>query len=184
MALIPCPACQRHVYTTETICPFCHHELGTLDVSGSRRAPVGRMSRAALVVLGMSSVACGGDTEQSGDDTASDTGSTTGGPNTTATAGPSTTATPGPTNSTNTTTDTASSSWAVQSAYGGPSIGFTTTGTPSTSASVGTDGSGGTDGQGLGGAGGEAGDVGGAGGNTPGPTTGGQPIYGAPPTPW
>ncbi|HEY6725729.1 MAG TPA: hypothetical protein VI197_16960, partial [Polyangiaceae bacterium] len=66
MALIPCPACQRHVYTTETTCPFCQGVLPPLDAGISRRVPVGRMSRAALVMLGMTSVACSGDTEESG----------------------------------------------------------------------------------------------------------------------
>src|SRR5262245_53639708 len=87
MALIPCSACGRHVYTTETSCPFCSHELGDLAATAPRRAPVARMSRAALVVLGMSSVACGGDVEESGktSDETNTGASTSGGAMTTST---------------------------------------------------------------------------------------------------
>ena len=180
MALIPCPACRRHVYATETTCPFCSHELSGLATSGSRRAPVGRMSRAALVVLGMSSAACGGDAEESAktsDET--NTGSTT----------------------TNTmTTSMPSVDGTANAVYGSPAIGFTTDtgstsggspiyGAPATGGNGGaggapTGGTGGTGGTDSGGAAGEANDTG-IGGSTPLPTTdsGGTPIYGAPPTP-
>lgn len=175
MALIPCSACGRHVYTSETSCPFCRHELGDVAATASRRAPVARMSRAALVVLGMSSVACGGDTEQS-DKTNDDTNTT----------------------SNNATTSTPNSDGEAIAVYGGPPIGFTNgtvstaTGVPiygappsGTSSSAGGAPAGGSGNTDSAGAAGEASDVG-VGGSPALPTTdsGGGPIYGAPPVPW
>jgi len=177
MALIPCPACRRHVYITETSCPFCSHELSGVAATAPRRAPVGRMSRAALVVLGMSSVACGGNAEQS--DKTSDDANT----------------------DSNTTSDTVTTGMmttngAANAVYGSPAIGFTTSGStsggspiygaPATGGDVGAGGAptGGTGGTDSGGAAGEANDTS-IGGSAPIQTTdsGGQPIYGAPPTP-
>lgn len=197
MALIPCTACQRHVFTTETICPFCQHELGPLDTTGGRRAPAARMSRAALVLLGVSSVACAGDTERSSDETAANSSSPDGGTNTNGNSTTVTTTAVTTTAVTNSGTVTnASTTWAAQAAYGAPPMGgfglvTTTNGTNSGTGGAATGGTGtggmsaGGTGEVAGGAAGEAGDVGGAGGNTPLPSTdGGGPIYGAPPTPW
>lgn len=123
MALIPCPACRRHVYASETTCPFCDHELSGLDTTALPRAPAGRMSRAALVVLGMSGAACAYKNQQ-----------------------PDRTSDP-----------------SVQSAYGGPPIGFTdVTSTVSTAAGIPfptTGGNVGTGGAPTGGAGGDTGDT-------------------------
>ena len=48
--LAPCPACKRHVATTETACPFC---AAALPDSFRQRAPAlrrpGRLSRAAML---------------------------------------------------------------------------------------------------------------------------------------
>ena len=174
MNLIPCPACQRHVYTNEVTCPFCSHQLGSSRAMPARRLPTKRMSRAALVVLGMSSVACGGDAEESGNSSASNTDSNT--------------------NPGTMTTGTPSVDGTANAVYGSPTIGFTTDtgstsggspiyGAPATGGDGGAGGAptGGTD---SGGAAGEANDTG-LGGSAPIPTTdsGGQPIYGAPPTP-
>jgi hypothetical protein len=79
MHLIPCPACQRHIYVSETSCPFCNRARDPGQSPAVRRPRPVRMSRAALVALGLSSVACGGDTEgKDGDSgsTASDTENT------------------------------------------------------------------------------------------------------------
>jgi hypothetical protein len=48
----PCPACQRHVVTAETVCPFCAAPLPESFRSVARLPPRGRMSRAALLAAG------------------------------------------------------------------------------------------------------------------------------------
>lgn len=58
MPLMPCAACQRHVYTTEIVCPFCQQELSSIAETPLVRANSTRMSRAALVALSISGVAC------------------------------------------------------------------------------------------------------------------------------
>lgn len=200
MTLIPCPACDRHVYTTETSCPFCRHELGALDGSGRRWAPARRMSRAALVVLGMSSVACGGDADESGNSTGDmNTGSTSGSNN--GTQGPTTKGSA----STNDTTATTMATTTATSAGGMGSDGETPVyGAPATGGSFnaggsdagGNGGGGGSGGNGgSGGDGGTGGSSGGSAGDTADTSAGGSsslpgaggggavPLYGAPPTP-
>ena len=51
--LAPCPACQRHVATDETTCPFCATALpDSFRDALSCRKPPGRLSRAAMVAAG------------------------------------------------------------------------------------------------------------------------------------
>ena len=60
--LAPCPACERHVAIDETACPFCAAVLpdSFRQEHACRRAPPGRLSRAALVAAGatLMSVSC------------------------------------------------------------------------------------------------------------------------------
>jgi len=52
--LAPCPACNRHVATDETACPFCAAALpdSFRDALSCRKPLRGRLSRAAMVVAG------------------------------------------------------------------------------------------------------------------------------------
>ena len=51
--LAPCPACNRHVSTHETTCPFCATELPeSFRCQPARVLPPGRLSRVALVAAG------------------------------------------------------------------------------------------------------------------------------------
>jgi hypothetical protein len=62
IALRPCPGCARHVRVSESACPFCSAWLdAAFRTFSSSRAPVGRLSRAALFALGAGGlvVACG-----------------------------------------------------------------------------------------------------------------------------
>ena len=173
MHLIPCPACQRHIYVSETSCPFCSAARDPGQSPAMRRPRPVRMSRAALVALGLSSVACGGDTEENAGD--SDTEGTA-----------------------TTTTSTVTSAGgnpndAANAVYGGPAVsvnavsaggnssdgGVPIYGAPATGGSFGEGGSGAM--SAAAGAAGESSD--GFGGN-PLPDSGsGLPIYGAPPAP-
>jgi hypothetical protein len=49
--LSPCPACQRHVRHTDSVCPFCAAELPARTATEGPRAP-GRLSRAAIFTAG------------------------------------------------------------------------------------------------------------------------------------
>jgi len=176
MHLIPCPACQRHIYVSETSCPFCNAARDPGQAPAMRRPRPVRMSRAALVALGLSSVACGGDTEENGGD--SDTESTA---TTTATTSTVTSVGGNPND-------------AANAVYGGPAVSFNAVsaggngsdggvpiyGAPATGGSPGAGGTAGT--SSMAGAAGESGD--GIGGGTPlPPDGGGVPVYGAPPDP-
>lgn len=60
--LIPCPSCNRHVFTNACVCPFC---AATLHVCGAARvaSPNPRLSRAARLAAGAALAgvtACGG----------------------------------------------------------------------------------------------------------------------------
>jgi len=62
--LIPCPACNRHVFTTACTCPFCEARLRACGTSRAG-APTAGLSRAARVAAGAALVgitACGGAT--------------------------------------------------------------------------------------------------------------------------
>ena len=51
--LAPCPACNRHVSTHETACPFCARDLpASFRCQPARVLPPGRLSRLALVAAG------------------------------------------------------------------------------------------------------------------------------------
>jgi hypothetical protein len=50
--LAPCPACNRHVSSDETACPFCSAALPDSFGCQPRPRPRGRLSRAALVAAG------------------------------------------------------------------------------------------------------------------------------------
>ena len=51
--LAPCPACDRHVSTDETACPFCAAALPeTFRCQPTRVQTAGRMSRAAMIAAG------------------------------------------------------------------------------------------------------------------------------------
>jgi hypothetical protein len=63
--LAPCPACNRHVATDATACPFCSAALpDSFAQEGACRRPQGRMSRAAKIAAGATLMAaaasCGG----------------------------------------------------------------------------------------------------------------------------
>jgi hypothetical protein len=65
-SLAVCSACMRHVRVTEIRCPFCAADVPESLREQKAPAPVGRLSRAALVALragalSMSATACGGD---------------------------------------------------------------------------------------------------------------------------
>jgi hypothetical protein len=51
--LLPCPACQRHVATNETSCPFCGVAFAPpRPCAGCSGPAAGRLARAALVAAG------------------------------------------------------------------------------------------------------------------------------------
>jgi hypothetical protein len=51
--LAPCPACKRHIVTTETACPFCAATLSdSFRGQPPARRPPGRLSRAAMLAAG------------------------------------------------------------------------------------------------------------------------------------
>ena len=50
---VPCPACNRHVLSAETACPFCTAALPeSLRLQTPAPRPPGRLSRAALLAAG------------------------------------------------------------------------------------------------------------------------------------
>jgi len=60
--LAPCPACQRHVSTHETACPFCAAALPeSLRCRPARGTTPGRLGRAARLAAGAAllSASCG-----------------------------------------------------------------------------------------------------------------------------
>jgi hypothetical protein len=48
MALIPCPACQRHVRAEEKVCPFC---AARISESGASTSAVAGVAAAAVLAL-------------------------------------------------------------------------------------------------------------------------------------
>jgi hypothetical protein len=50
--LAPCPACNRHVATEESTCPFCSAALPDSIRCQPRPRPRGRLSRAAMLAAG------------------------------------------------------------------------------------------------------------------------------------
>ena len=89
--LAPCPACNRHVATDETTCPFCSAALPDSIRCQPRRPLRGRLSRAGLLAAGatllggaqacLSSSAYGTSMPQdAGVDKGADTGTMDGGP--------------------------------------------------------------------------------------------------------
>lgn len=68
--LEPCPACQRHLRTSETTCPFCGADVAQAMAAVPARAfPSRRLSRAALLALGVGAgVVVGGSMEGCSDD--------------------------------------------------------------------------------------------------------------------
>jgi hypothetical protein len=53
----PCPACNRHVATDETACPFCSAALPDSIRCQPRRRPHARLSRAAMLAAGAALIA-------------------------------------------------------------------------------------------------------------------------------
>lgn len=68
--LAPCPACRRHIRSTETTCPFC--DATTTDAfraQVSPRRPIARLGRAALFTVATTgaiaaAVACSSDDDK------------------------------------------------------------------------------------------------------------------------
>src|SRR3954467_1708078 len=84
--LAPCPACSRHVMTTERTCPFCKSELPESIASAALPGTTGRLSRAAafaftasLAVTGATGAGTG--CSSGGARPASDASATNDGPN-------------------------------------------------------------------------------------------------------
>jgi hypothetical protein len=89
--LAPCPACNRHVATDQTACPFCSAALPDSIRCQERKRPHARLSRAAMMAAGVVLVSveagCSVATPlygspapyDAGVDTATDTGTTDGG---------------------------------------------------------------------------------------------------------
>jgi hypothetical protein len=79
--LVPCPACNRHVATDETACPFCSAALPDSIRCQTRKPLRGRLSRAGLLaagttLIGIGSCAAaygGGPPPDAGSDTGADT---------------------------------------------------------------------------------------------------------------
>ncbi|HEY7374716.1 MAG TPA: hypothetical protein VIF57_21305 [Polyangia bacterium] len=77
--LAPCPACQRHIASSETTCPFCAAALPeSFRCQPARALPPGRLSRAAMVAAGAAlvSVSCGATAVEYGVGVISDAGAT------------------------------------------------------------------------------------------------------------
>jgi hypothetical protein len=88
---VPCPACNRHVLSAETACPFCTTALPeSLRLQIPAPRPPGRLSRAALLAAGaalMGAEACsnavpvyGAPSGVGGNNTATDGGGADGSP--------------------------------------------------------------------------------------------------------
>jgi hypothetical protein len=64
--LLPCPACNRHVQTSESACPFCQQILSEeFRATRPRALPCTRLTRAAVFAVGASlaaAPACGDET--------------------------------------------------------------------------------------------------------------------------
>lgn len=59
--LVACARCQRHVRTSETLCPFCGDALPmSLRGSAAPRVPAGRLGRAAIFAFGTALAAATG----------------------------------------------------------------------------------------------------------------------------
>ena len=75
--LVPCPACNRHLRTSEQLCPFCGCPLPARSPTRAPAAPSRRrLSRSALFAAGatmMGAAACSSTTTKH-DDAAVDTG--------------------------------------------------------------------------------------------------------------
>ena len=50
--LAPCPACNRHVATDQTTCPFCSAALPDSIRCQERKRPAARLGRAAMLAAG------------------------------------------------------------------------------------------------------------------------------------
>lgn len=86
--LAPCPACSRHVKTTERICPFCKGALPESIADAALPGATSRLSRAAafafassLAVVGASAGCTSGTAPLSGDAAANDGSPSDGSPN-------------------------------------------------------------------------------------------------------
>ncbi len=68
-SLAPCPACQRHVRITDTVCPFCSTACSFAGATARRVLPRG-LKRAAVFALSasVSATACGGEADDGLDD--------------------------------------------------------------------------------------------------------------------
>lgn len=80
--LVPCPGCERHVRLTEANCPFCGRDVDAKALGAAyapRRNNVNAgIKRAALFALGTGmAAACGGKTDDTGNDTQPVASSTT-----------------------------------------------------------------------------------------------------------
>lgn len=63
--LRPCPACDRHVKSDESSCPFC---AAALEPAPARRLPRGRLTRAAVFASALAGTAACGTSQQSAGD--------------------------------------------------------------------------------------------------------------------
>ena len=76
-ALLPCPACNRHVRADEIRCPFCAAALPERSLDGGSGLPRKRLGRAALMTAGAilgAAEACGDTTPSQDASTNNDTG--------------------------------------------------------------------------------------------------------------
>jgi hypothetical protein len=87
-ALVPCPACSRHVRAAESRCPFCDVAQPDRALDAGPSLPRRRLGRAALMTAGAALLgaaeACGDSLQNndasSNNDTAADTSTQDGGP--------------------------------------------------------------------------------------------------------
>lgn len=82
--LLPCPACERHVRVTESLCPFCGDALPlAYQSAGAANLPTKRLGRAAKFAFGaavagaMAVSGCGDDSAPADSGTVTDSGSAT-----------------------------------------------------------------------------------------------------------
>lgn len=63
MSLLACPECNRHIRTSESVCPFCSADVAAAMASAAPRVmPAERLSRAAMMAFAAASLgaaACG-----------------------------------------------------------------------------------------------------------------------------
>jgi hypothetical protein len=117
--LAPCPACSRHVKTSEAVCPFCKGALAGDLAMPAVPGTSARLSRAALFAVSASiAVATGGAAS------ACSSGTTTGNVDAGPDAGTQQAAYGGPPidSGTDTGTDAGTDSGGQQAAYGAPPI--------------------------------------------------------------